>query len=78
MYLRIPLDGVRLEQVVYRINSLVEIAAEVLGGEAEARDRMTEPNFALGDASPLSLAKTEPGTQLVALVLHKIEHGMSA
>lgn len=63
---------------VYRINRLIEIAADVLGGQAEARDWMKEPNFALGDESPLSLAKTEPGAQLVERVLHQIQHGMSA
>lgn len=63
---------------VYRINRLVEIAADVLGGEAAAREWMKEPNFALGEETPLSLAKTEPGAQLVERVLHQIEHGMSA
>lgn len=63
---------------VYRINRLVEIAADVLGGQVEAREWMKEPNFALGDEVPLSLAKTEPGAQLVERVLHQIEHGISA
>lgn len=63
---------------VYRINRLIEIAADILGGADEARDWMKEPNFVLGDAVPLTLAKTEPGAQLVERVLHQIEHGISA
>lgn len=63
---------------VYRINRLVEIAAGILGGPVEARDWLKEPNFALGDEVPLSLARTEPGAQLVERVLHQIEHGINA
>lgn len=63
---------------VYRINRLIEIAAQVLGGQSEARDWMKEPNFVLGDQTPLSIAKTEPGAQLVERVLGQIEHGISA
>lgn len=61
---------------VYRINRLAEIAAQVLGGESAARDWMREPNFTLGDETPLSMARTEPGAKLVERVLGQIDHGI--
>lgn len=61
---------------VYRLNRLVEIAAQVLGGEAEARAWMKEPNFALSDATPLEVARTQPGAELVEQILGRIAHGI--
>ncbi|GAB5521759.1 MAG: hypothetical protein RhofKO_40100 [Rhodothermales bacterium] len=63
---------------VYRINRLIEIAADVLGGQTEAQQWMKEPNFALGEAFPLVVARTQPGAQLVEQVLRRIEHGIPA
>jgi uncharacterized protein (DUF2384 family) len=37
---------------------------------------MREPNFALGDARPLDLARTEPGARLVERTLSHIQHGI--
>jgi putative toxin-antitoxin system antitoxin component (TIGR02293 family) len=59
-----------------RIARLAEYAARVLGGPGQAAAWMKEPNFALGDVTPLELARTEPGARLVERTLHDVEHGM--
>ncbi len=61
---------------VYRIARLTEIAAEVLKGSDEAMAWMKEPNYALGDQTPLEMARTGPGSALVERVLRQIEHGI--
>ena len=63
---------------VYRFSRLIELAAHVLGSEKEAREWMKEENYALGDATPLELARTEPGAGLVEQLLGRIEHGLPA
>ncbi len=60
----------------YRLGRLAGIAARVLGGAEHARAWMRESNFALGDARPLDLARTEPGARLVERLLGQIEHGI--
>lgn len=60
----------------YRLARLIEIASEILGGQNEASDWLKEPNFALGDRTPLEVARTEPGAKLVERVLRQIEHGI--
>lgn len=59
-----------------RVVRLAEYAARVLGGLDHARAWMKEPNYALGDVTPIELARTEPGARLVERVLHDIEHGL--
>ena len=58
-----------------RIARLTELATDTLGGPDAARAWMREPNFALGDAAPLALARTEPGARLVERLLEGLAHG---
>lgn len=60
-----------------RLTRLYRRAAEVLGGPEEARDWMREPNFALGEDTPLHFADTEPGARRVEQLLGQIEHGVA-
>ena len=62
---------------VYRLGRLLEIAADSLGGLTEARGWFREPNFALQDRSPLELARTQPGAQLVERLLWQLQRGIS-
>lgn len=59
-----------------RLTRLYRRAAEVLGGPQEARVWMQEPNFALGDSTPLRFADTEPGARRLEQLLGQIEHGI--
>lgn len=70
---RLPPDE---SERVYRIARLLEIAIRVLGSAEAAGEWMREPNFALGERIPLTLARTEPGAGLVERVLIGIEHGL--
>jgi putative toxin-antitoxin system antitoxin component (TIGR02293 family) len=63
---------------VLRLIRLYQRAAEVLGGRDEARAWMQEPNFALGDDTPLHFADTEPGARRLEQLLGQIEHGIIA
>lgn len=72
---RLPVDE---SERVYRLARLFEDAARVLGGEEEARAWMREPNYALGEAVPLDLVRTQPGAELVRRVLGQIEYGIFA
>lgn len=61
---------------VLRLIRLYAKAAEVFGRAEEARQWMKEPNFALGDSTPLAYADTEPGGRRVEQLLGQIEHGI--
>lgn len=63
---------------VYRVGRLAQFAADVLGGADEARAWLREPNFALGEAVPLEVLRTEPGAELVERVLHQVAHGIAS
>ena len=63
---------------VLRLIRIYQRAAAVLGSRQEARAWMQEPNSALGDASPLRFADTEPGARRVEQLLGQIEHGVFA
>ena len=63
---------------VYRINRLIEIAADVLGDETEARSWMKQPAYPLGGHRPIDMARTEPGARIVEQLLGRIEHGVPA
>ena len=62
---------------VLRLARLYRRAAKVLGGPEEARAWMQEPNFALGEATPLRFADTEPGARRLEQLLGQIEHGIA-
>lgn len=62
---------------VYRILKLIELAADVFGTEADARDWMKEPNFALASKSPLDLARSEPGAAIVERLLLQVRYGVA-
>ncbi len=70
---RLPRDE---SERVYRLGRLAAIAADVLGGLEAARQWFKVPNYALGDRTPLDMASTEPGAQLVERTLRHIEHGI--
>lgn len=59
-----------------RIERVFGAAVRLLGDEEDARAWMTEPNRALGGASPLDYADTEPGALEVERLIHRLEHGV--
>ena len=61
---------------VLRFTALFERAAEVLGGHEAAARWMQAPRSALGGATPLAYAETEPGAREVEHLLGRIEHGV--
>jgi len=61
---------------VLRLVRLLQRATDVLGSLDDAREWMQEPNFALGDDTPLQFADTEPGARRVERLLGQIEHGI--
>jgi len=61
---------------VLRIGMLLDRSVEVLGGLAQARGWLQAPNTALGGATPLDFADTEPGAREVEAVLGRIEYGI--
>ena len=61
---------------VLRFAALFERAAEVLGAREAAARWMRAPRSALGGATPLAYAETEPGAREVEHLLGRIEHGV--
>ncbi|MEJ2665697.1 MAG: DUF2384 domain-containing protein [Deinococcales bacterium] len=61
---------------LYRLTRLLSRAVAVLGDEAEARQWMRTPKRALGDVSPLNMARTDAGVQEVEDLLGRIEYGI--
>ncbi len=61
---------------VYRFSRLIELATDAFGSEEAARDWMKEENYALGNATPLSFARTEPGAELVEQLLGRLAQGI--
>ena len=61
---------------ILRLIRLYRHASEVLGGAEEAKSWMREPNFALGEETPLHFADTEPGARRVEELLGQIKHGI--
>ena len=47
-----------------------------LEGRGRQIDWLREPNFALGDETPLEFADTVPGARRVERLLGQIEHGI--
>ena len=62
----------------YRLARLVDRAADVFGSVEGGVEWLKQPQFALGGATPLSYADTEPGAREVENVLGRIEHGVAA
>lgn len=60
----------------YRIAHLVARTAEVFGSLERARQWLKKPQVALGGATPLAFADTEPGAREVEDLLLRIEHGI--
>jgi putative toxin-antitoxin system antitoxin component (TIGR02293 family) len=59
-----------------RVTLLFNRAVEVLGGAEAARQWFHGPRTALGGATPLAYADTEPGAREVEDLLGRIEHGV--
>lgn len=62
----------------YRVAHLLERAADVFGTVERARAWLKKPQWALGGATPLGFADTEPGAREVEDLLGRIEHGIPA
>ena len=61
---------------VLRIARLLDYAVDVMGDMDAARQWLTRPCRALGGATPLTFADTEPGALEVMDLLGRIEHGV--
>ena len=61
---------------LYRLAHLVRRATELMGSPERARDWFTSPKRALGDATPLAFADTEPGAREVENLIGRLEHGV--
>lgn len=61
-----------------RYIELYALADNVLNGCKNAAQWMSEPNFSLGDKTPLDYAKTSYGARHVESLLVQIKHGISA
>lgn len=61
----------------YRIARLTDRAYQVFENPEKVARWFSESNFALGNKTPLDMAKTEPGARLVEQLLGRIEHGIT-
>lgn len=61
---------------LYRVVRIAAQAEEVFGSPTQAERWLKEPNPALGGVTPLSQIDTDAGTQAVADILGRIEHGV--
>jgi putative toxin-antitoxin system antitoxin component (TIGR02293 family) len=61
---------------IWRIGRIFALAAEVLGGEENARRWLTAPRGYLGGSTPLAYSDTEPGARAVENLLWRIEYGV--
>ncbi|MGR3468356.1 MAG: type II RES/Xre toxin-antitoxin system antitoxin [Shimia sp.] len=73
-------EALKLEEAdtLVRLLRIRAHALAVFEDEAVARDWLTLPNPALGDASPMEIAETDIGAREVEGVLGRIEHGVFA
>ena len=62
---------------VLRVLRVARHAERVMGSIEEARQWMQEPNFALGDETPLQFCDTGPGARRVDQLLGQLAHGIS-
>lgn len=63
---------------LYRMARLLERATDVLGDAKAAQRWLKEPQWALGDRTPLRFAETEAGAREVEDLLGRIEYGVLA
>jgi putative toxin-antitoxin system antitoxin component (TIGR02293 family) len=71
---------------LYRLARLFERAVEAFGGDDDDRKAAEEdakrwfhlPQWALGEATPLDYAHTDPGAREVEALLDRIDHGVLA
>lgn len=61
---------------LYWVESLVDLADQVLEDPEETRLFMTTGNLALGGAIPLEYARTAPGLETVRNLLIQLDHGV--
>ena len=61
---------------VYQYARLLERATEVLGGREEAREWLHEPLLAIGNRTPIDVARTGLGVEQVLQVLGQLEYGV--
>ena len=61
----------------YRLARLVDRAASVFGSVEGGAEWLGRPLSALGGATPLAYADTEPGAREVENTLGRIEHGVT-
>jgi putative toxin-antitoxin system antitoxin component (TIGR02293 family) len=61
---------------VLRLVSLFDLAANVLGGDEQAKRWLTNQQHVLGNVTPLELAKTSVGSDYVRSVLNALEYGL--
>jgi putative toxin-antitoxin system antitoxin component (TIGR02293 family) len=59
-----------------RYQQLLKKAVTVFGGEEKAREWLTHPQAALGQAVPIDFAQTEIGAREVENLLGRIEYGV--
>ena len=69
-----PEESERLE----RLARLVDLATQVLGSIAEARDFLLSPHPLLRGEKPVALARTELGARLVEDLLWRLEFSLPA
>ena len=62
---------------VLRVLRVAHHAERVMGSIEEARQWMQEPNFALGNETPLQFCDTGPGARRVDHLLGQLAHGIS-
>ena len=62
----------------YRLVRIVDRAADVFGSVEVGVERLNRPQFALGEAAPLTDADAEPGAREVENAPGRIEHGVAA
>lgn len=61
---------------LYRLTHLYALAADVLGSAEGAREWLATPAIALGEHTPLEVARNEAGAQRVEDLLLRIEYGV--
>jgi putative toxin-antitoxin system antitoxin component (TIGR02293 family) len=61
---------------VFRLVRIYALAADVLGGVAEAREWMAAPASALDDRTPLATTRNDAGARQVEDILLRIEYGV--
>jgi putative toxin-antitoxin system antitoxin component (TIGR02293 family) len=53
------------------------LAKQVFGNKVKANNWLTQPKIAFGGSSPLELAQTEAGYELVKAELERLSHGLA-